>query len=66
MLDIRSFVSHLVLSHLVGDSAAKQWSLGSNLPQLSATEVVDTLSKWEGVEETITLFDDMIKAEQSK
>ena len=45
---------------------AKQWSLGSNLPQLSAIEVVDTLSKWEGVEETITLFGDMIKDEQSK
>jgi hypothetical protein len=32
-----------------------------NLPQLNAQEVVDALSKWDGMEDTIALFNDLLK-----
>lgn len=34
---------------------------GSGIPQLNAREVVEALGKWEGMEDTISLFSDLIK-----
>ena len=37
-----------------------------SLPQLSATEVVESLGRWQGMEDTIVTFDEMIKSEKRK
>ena len=34
---------------------------GSGFPQLNAREVVEALGKWEGMEDTISLFSDLIR-----
>ena len=43
------------------ESPVESRLVGSNLPQLNAQEVVDALSKWDGMEDTIALFNDLIK-----
>ena len=35
--------------------------VGSGFPQLNAREVVEALGKWEGMEDTISLFADLVK-----
>ena len=44
-----------------GDSPNETRFVGSSLPQLNAHEVVEALSKWAGMEDTISLFNDLIK-----
>ena len=44
-----------------GDSPNETRFVGSSLPQLNAYEVVEALSKWAGMEDTISLFNDLIK-----
>ena len=34
--------------------------VGASLPQLNAQEVVDALSRWDGMEDTIALFSDLL------
>jgi len=49
----------------MGDSLGEQWPLVSSMPQLSATEIVDALSKWEGMGDTLALFQEALKEERS-
>ena len=41
------------------------WSHGSG-PQLTCTEAVESLKRWEGVEGTVLLFNDLLKEEQGQ
>ena len=34
--------------------------VGASLPQLNAQEVVDALSRWDGMEDTTALFSDLL------
>lgn len=43
------------------ESPSEGQAVGSALPQLNAQEVVDALGKWEGMEDTISLFADLVK-----
>ena len=43
------------------DSPGDSRFVGSGVPQLNAQEVVEALGKWEGMEDTISLFSDLIK-----
>ena len=47
------------------ESPGEAQVMGSSLPQLNGQEVVDALGKWEGMEDTIALFADLVK-ESSK
>ena len=46
------------------DMTVERWSLDTSLPQLSAGEIVESLTRWEGMEDTIVLFQDMIRMEK--
>lgn len=39
---------------------------GAGLPNLTASEVVEALGKWEGMEETIVLFKEQLEAENGR
>ena len=43
------------------DSPGEARFVGSSLPQLSAREVVDALSQWDGMEDTVSLFTDLLR-----
>ena len=38
----------------------------SGLPQLPASQVVAALSKWDGMGDTLAIFDELLKAEKSE
>ena len=44
----------------------EQRSLAGSLPQLSATEIVESLCRWEGMDDTAAVFDELIRSERGK
>ena len=42
-----------------------KFAFASGMPQLPAGQVVEALSKWEGMEDTLALFDERLAAEKS-
>lgn len=49
----------------VSATTSGKFAFASALPQLQAGEVVEALSKWEGMEDTLALFDERLAAEKS-
>lgn len=49
-----------------GAESGTDWYVGPSIPHLPAEDVVEVLSKWDGMEDTIALFDEIIQKEKGK
>ena len=47
-------------------SASTSDTFAFGLPQLPASDVVNTISKWDGMDDTLAVFDERLKAEKSE